>query len=351
LVGELVVRFFEIGPRVYPIHVTAADNPYMVSDDPLLRYVPRPNFRAKSAKRTVDAVDRINAWGFRDIERTRQKPPGARRILLVGDSVVMGVGVDDVNDTISRRLERKLQAQNVEILNFGVSGYNTVAEAELVRVKGLAFSPDLAIVVFLCCDFGAFIGQNHHFSTERPEWADELFVGSRLFRTAAMRLNLFGFRLQYDRRTRDQRPSPVPMDDNVGRGIAMFREMSAEHAFRAVFMLWPSFTDAAIVSARTGIAGCHVDYDMATAAQNAGLAAFDLAPYFQEDFDDVKKRFPHAAPRTTYTFDGVHPLPYGVDTTVRILERLLGDLGYGPRAPDGGGEAAGGEDRRGADPS
>ena len=35
---------------------------------------------------------------------------------------------------------------NTEVLNFGVSGYNTQQEVETLREKGLRYSPDLVVL-------------------------------------------------------------------------------------------------------------------------------------------------------------------------------------------------------------
>ena len=66
-----------------------------------------------------------NEYGYRGPARAPEKPEGVFRIAALGDSFVYGQGVP-ANDAVSAQLERKLSDQlpGVEVLNFGVPGYN-----------------------------------------------------------------------------------------------------------------------------------------------------------------------------------------------------------------------------------
>src|SRR5437588_4465952 len=57
--------------------------------DPLIRTKLIPGVRGRSVKPGLyDVVVRVNSAGFRDKEHSIEKPPGVRRVALVGDSVV-----------------------------------------------------------------------------------------------------------------------------------------------------------------------------------------------------------------------------------------------------------------------
>jgi lysophospholipase L1-like esterase len=96
---------------------------------------------------------RINNYGFRGPDISMHKPEGTRRVLLLGDSFVMGDGVKE-EDTLSSQLERELRKDipRVEVLNFGVSGWNTRSEIVYLGTMGLKFKPDLVIVVYILND-------------------------------------------------------------------------------------------------------------------------------------------------------------------------------------------------------
>lgn len=95
-----------------------------------------------------------NSTGFRGRETTRQKPPGVWRIAMIGDSVTYGLGVE-VTQAFPSLLEAKLNAADigaVDVLNFGVPGYNSFQECTLLKNRGLEFEPDLVIMTFSADD-------------------------------------------------------------------------------------------------------------------------------------------------------------------------------------------------------
>ena len=116
------------------------------SDDPRLRFELRPGGVARA-----EVEYRVNELGLRGPETTREKPAGVRRIALVGDSIAFGYWVADEHG-FARQLEGLLAAApgagRIELLNFGVPGYNLEQEIETLRAKALAFEPDLVVVLF-----------------------------------------------------------------------------------------------------------------------------------------------------------------------------------------------------------
>lgn len=96
---------------------------------------------------------RINAQGFRGPDVALEKPPGVRRVLVVGDSFAFGEGVR-FEDTLGEQLEHRLGA-GVEVVNLGVSGANTLAELSFLRHRGVRFQPDLVLWIYVLNDAGA----------------------------------------------------------------------------------------------------------------------------------------------------------------------------------------------------
>jgi len=90
-----------------------------------------------------------NGHGFRGEPVNAEKPAGVRRIVMLGDSITFGNSVA-WNQTFSYELQRMLNERagrrKFEVLNLGVSGYNTGQELATLRELGLAFSPDLIIL-------------------------------------------------------------------------------------------------------------------------------------------------------------------------------------------------------------
>jgi len=94
---------------------------------------------------------RINAHGLRSPEFSLEKPEGTYRILVLGDSWTFGVGVQQ-DETYPVQLERILNERfpdrKTEVLNAGVSGYETYNEAVYFRRTGCKFQPDLVLIGF-----------------------------------------------------------------------------------------------------------------------------------------------------------------------------------------------------------
>jgi lysophospholipase L1-like esterase len=102
-----------------------------------------------------DAVYRINEDGFRGPRHARPRPAGGLRVLVLGDSVAFGYGVEE-GDAFPRALERQLAeliaGRAVEVVNLGVGGYNAWNEAQLLADVGASYQPDLVVVQFCIND-------------------------------------------------------------------------------------------------------------------------------------------------------------------------------------------------------
>jgi hypothetical protein len=89
---------------------------------------------------------RINRLGLRDIERAYDKPAGAYRILVLGDSYMEALQVE-LEETFARLLEAEL-AGPVEVINAGVSAYGTDNALLFFIHEGHKFQPDLVLLSF-----------------------------------------------------------------------------------------------------------------------------------------------------------------------------------------------------------
>lgn len=120
---------------------------YRDSKDTLLGYELRPNAHRKNI--------RINADGFRGREYDRKVSGGITRIALLGDSEAFGKLLKE-GETISGSLERLLNkesdSRSFEVLNFGVSGYNTLKELRLLEKKVIDFNPSIVILYYVLND-------------------------------------------------------------------------------------------------------------------------------------------------------------------------------------------------------
>jgi lysophospholipase L1-like esterase len=118
-------------------------------DDPILNWRFVPNSTVQDGK----VVYHYNSAGFRDREHAAAKPVGITRIVVVGDSVTEGSGVEQDALFVSRI--QALLGSKYEILNLGMSGLNTPQEIHLLEIEGMKYEPDVVVVNFVLndCDF------------------------------------------------------------------------------------------------------------------------------------------------------------------------------------------------------
>jgi hypothetical protein len=94
---------------------------------------------------------RINSDGLRDREHTKQKPANTLRIAVIGDSYAEAFQVER-EQAFWSVLEQKLRdcparaGREVEVINFGVSGYGTAQELLTLREKVWSYAPDVVLL-------------------------------------------------------------------------------------------------------------------------------------------------------------------------------------------------------------
>lgn len=90
-----------------------------------------------------------NSHGFRDREFTLRPEPGTKRVAVIGDSVTMGAGVE-FHESFPAVLNRMFAEanENIELYNFGVTGYNTEQEFQVLKTKAIHYHPDFVLWVY-----------------------------------------------------------------------------------------------------------------------------------------------------------------------------------------------------------
>jgi hypothetical protein len=93
----------------------------------------------------------INSDGLRDREHARVKPSNTLRIAVVGDSYAEAFQVEREKafwSVLGQKLRDcpALAGREVEVINFGVSGYGTAQELLTLREKVWGYSPDVVLL-------------------------------------------------------------------------------------------------------------------------------------------------------------------------------------------------------------
>ncbi|HZE73302.1 MAG TPA: SGNH/GDSL hydrolase family protein [Pyrinomonadaceae bacterium] len=140
--------------------------------DPLLGWGLRPGAGAWETEEGV-AWSKINSHGYRDRERSVNKPPGVYRVAILGDSFTEARQVD-MDKTFTALAEQELNRRHclgtgqVEVLNFGVPGYGTGQEFLQLRERVWQFNPDMIVLQFYS---GNDMFNNHRALNSTPELA------------------------------------------------------------------------------------------------------------------------------------------------------------------------------------
>lgn len=139
------LAIIEIGLRIYGFSY-----PEFYIVDARRGYALRPGVEGWYRKEG-EAYVRINSEGLRDREHAKVKPPNTLRIAVLGDSYAEALQVPFEN-SFCAVLERKLRecpgsaGSEIEVLNFGVSGYGTAQELITLREYVWQYSPDLVLL-------------------------------------------------------------------------------------------------------------------------------------------------------------------------------------------------------------
>jgi tetratricopeptide (TPR) repeat protein len=317
LLGEAVVRLAGLAPEVIPIWTSSERTVYQRSTNPILSFELKADYRDDSPD-FRRSYERTNSHGLRDVEREIDKPHGTRRVILLGDSVVEGHGVPE-DDTIARQLEALYPDGKTQVLNMGVTGYCTLAEVELLEVKGLAFEPDVVVLFFVENDFLNFNREAFPLGAprDRPALVKHLFVRSHLFRSVAIRTNLYGFGSEADPVTWNQQAIG---ESNVVEGLTRLSALARRHGFSPLIVIWPRFGDHGIEEVHPMADGSG-DLVIERLARMHGMPTFRLSSGFAED---LAAAGPGANPRLRYTIgDGQHPSREGARVTAGAIQSML----------------------------
>jgi lysophospholipase L1-like esterase len=234
----------------------------------------------------------LNSRGYRDKERTLAKPPGTRRIVLLGDSFAWGAGVH-FEDALPQRLERLLNESGTEtweVINLARPGMNTVDQAPQLAAEGFKYDPDLVLLVFCLNDSedrtvrSARMGQTARAAAEkkarkraglpreRPfmeRFALYRFVSRRIQATIQNRHRIDGYRAAYT--------ADAPGWIACRRALGAMVSRSRERGVPFVLVIFPLFANP--LGEDYPFRDAHKT--LAEAATAAGAQVVDLLPAYR----------------------------------------------------------------------
>lgn len=121
---------------------------------PVLGWDKPPGARVQMQRPEYASLLEINNKGLRGPERDYPKPPGTRRVLMLGDSFAEGYTVEEAL-SVRALLERGLESGGcgpTEVLNGGTAVWSTDQEYLFYMLEGRRYAPDVVILFFFYND-------------------------------------------------------------------------------------------------------------------------------------------------------------------------------------------------------
>ena len=254
----------------------------MMVDDPVLNWRFIPNSRFQQG----NIVNQYNSMGFRGEDHAVGQRPGITRIVVIGDSVTEGYGVE-WQEVFGSVVQARLGA-SYEVINLGMGGLNAPQEVHVLEQVGLQFSPDYVVLNFVLndCDFYSRLktdGKHADVDSQiallgiriNPE-VKRLLKSSALIYLVNVRVADLWGRLKgepphdyYKELWADEKNRA-----KVTTAFAKLRSLSSNHGFKVVVLTWPLLTDFARYEFRS------VHEWIADQAATNGFATIDLLPVF-----------------------------------------------------------------------
>jgi lysophospholipase L1-like esterase len=323
----------------------------LFTNDPIIGYRLKPGARLRFATVEFDTEIAINSTGVRDDEEIGPKGPDERRILILGDSLVLSVQVpfrQTFGELLEQRLNSKPSRYRYRVINGGVQGYGPVQELLFFRAIAPAVQPDVVVeTIFVGNDAEEAVAFEFRL-TEQPQVASEMLrdaAVTRLRRLMRRSMVLQILRLRVATATERFRsivaPPEPPLQSyaatpapRIARGVAITRRVVDELArearaggARTAVMLMPArfqVDDGDYGRLRDAVAqaGGELVRDGATRRFDEALASAPL-PRF-----DALPALRRALPGPDVFFQRtVHLTPRGHEIVAEALEQFLGDSG------------------------
>lgn len=231
----------------------------------------------------TDAREPMNSAGYRDVEHTREKPPGVRRVVFIGNSSTSGAGIL-FDDTYARRTERGLSAarsEKWESIVLAAEDVDIEREEESLQAEGLDYSPDLVVLGYALNDAEA------PGAAERGQALKEAGTGKegpeRPFWRRSFLLNLIAEWLRAPRERRGRVQTLLDLHQEGGPRFSTIKKSIEQMAARCrdrgvpfLVVLFPPFGNS--LGDDYPFASVHAR--VAAVARSAGAEVVDLFPYY-----------------------------------------------------------------------
>ena len=340
---------FEAALRMWGSSEAAPSFQGLFTGDPVIGYRLQPNAEVRFTTVEFDASIRINALGLRDDEEIGPKAPNERRIVVLGDSLVLSVQVEQ-QQTFCELLEARLNARaagvRYRVINAGVQGYGPVEELLFFRSIAARLQPDVVLhAVFVGNDAEEALTSAPKLDAAARPRVDVLreSLVTRLRRIVRSSMVLQVLRLRVLSATErigvDMQPPEAPLQSyaanpapRIAEGIAMTRRCVDEVARHAASL--GARTGIVLMPARFQVDDADYRHLKEAVRQAGGELVRDAAnARFDAAFADLRLPRLDVLPALRAALPGpdlfyqrtVHLTPRGHEVVAEALERFLHD--------------------------
>lgn len=135
--------------RLASISYPPISGPGLIAPHPTRGWTNRPGWSERVGERII----RINRQGFRGPEVPAEKPAGELRIVILGDSLPYGLGIDEHEGFVGRLSSLADHAGlSVRFINCSVPGYAPWQQLDLLESECLRYRPDAVVHIFCLND-------------------------------------------------------------------------------------------------------------------------------------------------------------------------------------------------------
>jgi len=310
---EIVVRILGLAPEIVYVEKWRV----RLSNNPIIGYEPIPNLKGENLSvQYYGYRGASNNMGYRDRDRSLEKPAGSKRVAVIGDSVTAGLWINDDAQVFTAIMEKQLNDKGIksDVMNFGVSGYNTSQEVETLRERALPYKPDLVVVAYCLNDRsqddGNILGV---LLAEESKMADQASLSrarvSPIIKNSAL-LRMVTYKVIPSFFTKDYVAPEKTNDtinefysDSVEKSFAKLAELQKAHGFEVLLTVFPDFDKK-----DKGLEG-----EYAFAKEHAEVAKIALQHNFHHlDLLDPMRECKANTPKGyTISYDRYHPNPVG----------------------------------------
>jgi lysophospholipase L1-like esterase len=149
---QKAVRDARRGARPYSVRSVTHDGVAYAHEEGQIALVLDPHlvYRTAPGQRTERVT--INRDGFRGAEWRHDKPPGTRRVAVLGGSAAFGTGASGDEQVFTVPLEAeldrraRLHGSRAEVWNAGAVGYDSTQELVLLATRLVDLAPDVVVL-------------------------------------------------------------------------------------------------------------------------------------------------------------------------------------------------------------